>query len=230
MGGSYSKSSSSKTTKKRPGPGGEVSQIDRAVLDLKVSRDRMTRYKQKLNLDSTNLLARAKTLKHEKNDSKNALNLLKLRKMKLKEVDKIDTQLLTIQTMVSNIRSKEEEKEVLAALRTGKDALQKLHEENTLEDVLNLMDGIEEQNELEREINVALVQTGENVALSIGEEEELENELLALMGGTGTDAVGITDEDDGKIELPVAPDEKLPEVEDPEPIKKQPAGRVAVAS
>lgn len=232
MGGSFSKSSSSSKTKttKRPGPGGEISQIDRAVLDLKVSRDRLTRYKKKLHLDSTALLDRAKTLKDVKNDTKNALNLLKLRKLKLKEVDKIDEQLLTIQGMVTNIRSKEEEREVLAALRSGKDALQKLHEENTLEDVLNLMEGVEEQNELEAEINNALVQTGENVALSIGEEEELEKELQALMG-TSADAEAVTPE----IDLPEAPSDKLPEVDtsevEAEPIKKkQPSGRVAVAS
>lgn len=209
----------SKAVKK---PAGEVSQIDRAVLDLKVSRDRLTRYKKKLSLDSENLLAKARILK-QKNDTKSALGLLKLRKMKENEVDKIDSQLLSIQSMVTNIQTKEQEAEVLNALRSGKNALEKLHKENTLEDVLKLMEDVEEQNELEKEINDALVHTGET--LSGIEEEELELELQALMGDEVKAPIN-----DEPVDLPVAPTDKLPEVEtEKEPVKEKPA-RVAVAS
>ncbi len=196
---------------------------DRAVLDLKVSRDRLTRYRKKINLDSDKLLARAKIYKTQ-NQTSTALNLLKLRKLKLKETDKINEQLLTIQSMISNIQSKEEEKEVLSALRQGKNALKKLHEENTLEDVLKLMDEVEEQNEIEKQVNDILNQTGEE--LSEFEEGELEEELQALMGA---DAEAITE---NPLELPDVPTQKLPEVEKQEqvPAEKAQGGRVAVAS
>ena len=207
-------------SKKAKKPAGEVSQIDRAVLDLKVSRDRLTRYKKKLHLDSNKLLAKASSLKANK-ETKAALLLLKLRKMKQNEVDNIDTQLISIQTMVSNIQTKEEEKEILTALRTGKNALEKLHTENTLEDVLQLMDDVVEQNELEREINDVLVNTGQT--LTGIEEDELELELQALMG-----ADAVTDKVEGKLELPSVPSDKLPEIQ--KPVKQLPAGRVAVAS
>jgi len=207
-------------SKKAKKPAGEVSQIDRAVLDLKVSRDRLTRYKKKLHLDSNKLLAKASSLKANK-ETKAALLLLKLRKMKQNEVDNIDTQLISIQTMVSNIQTKEEEKEILTALRTGKNALEKLHTENTLEDVLQLMDDVVEQNELEREINDVLVNTGQT--LTGIEEDELELELQALMV-----ADAVTDEVEGKLELPSVPSDKLPEIQ--KPVKQLPAGRVAVAS
>ena len=216
MGGGPSKHKSKK-------PAGEVSQIDRAVLDLKVSRDRLTRYKKKLFLDSDKLLAKARSLK-QNNETSSALGLLKLRKMKQKEVDNIDTQLITIQTMVSNIQTKEQETEVLTALRSGKNALEKLHNENTIEDVLQLMDGVEEQNELEREINDVLVNTGET--LTGIEEDELELELQALMEGTGSVANAV----EAKIELPVVPTEKLPENETQKQPVKEKTGRVAVAS
>mmetsp|Transcript_1338 Transcript_1338/g.2425 ORF Transcript_1338/g.2425 Transcript_1338/m.2425 type:complete len:220 (-) Transcript_1338:620-1279(-) len=204
----------------------EVSQIDKAVLDLKVSRDRLNRYKKKLYLDTDKLYQKAKNLK-EKNETRAALGLLRLRKMKQKEVDNIDSQLLSIQTMISNIQTKEQEVEVLAALRSGKNALEKLHSENTLDDVLQLMEEIEEQNELEREINAALVSTGET--LTGIEEEDLEIELQKLMGGA--DEVAVETNVDDKIDLPVAPTEKLPLVEKPvsETKQEQPA-RVAIAS
>jgi len=220
-----------KVTKPSQPPKREVSQIDRAILDLKVSRDRLTRYKKKLNLDSTKLLSKAKTYKSKNTsaDTKNALNLLKLRKLKLKEVDNIDSQLLTLQGMVSNIQSKEEEKEVLAALRTGKNALEKLHAENSLEDVMNLMDDVQEQNELEEEINNVLVNTGET--LTLVEEDELELELQALMEGDVTEIQAEVPPERSKLDLPEVPVNKLPEVQNKvdEEATKQPA-RVAVAS
>ena len=220
MGGGQSKQTKSKK------PAGEVSNIDRAVLDLKVSRDRLTRYKKKLSLDSDKLLAKARSLKHS-NETKSALGLLKLRKMKQKEVDNIDSQLISIQTMVSNIQTKEQETEVLTALRSGKSALEKLHNENTLEDVLQLMEEIEEQNDMEKEINDVLVNTGET--LTGIEEDELELELQALMGGTGT----ITDSGEDKVNLPEVPTSRLPEVTEVEAqtavVKEKPA-RFAMAS
>lgn len=220
-----------KSSKPSQPPKREVSQIDRAILDLKVSRDRLTRYKKKLNLDSTKLLSKAKTYKAKNTsaDTKNALNLLKLRKLKLKEVDNIDSQLLTLQGMVSNIQSKEEEKEVLAALRTGKNALEKLHAENSLEDVMNLMDDVQEQNELEEEINNVLVNTGET--LTLVEEDELELELQALMGADMTEIPAEVSPEKSGLDLPEVPVSKLPEVQNTvdEEATKQPA-RVAVAS
>lgn len=212
MGGNFSKSKST------PKPKGTVTEIDRAVLDLKVSRDRLTRYKKKLNLDSQKLLHKAKSLKLN-NDTKSALALLKIRKMKEKEVDQIDSQLITIQTMVSNIQTKEQEAEVLQALRSGKSALEKLHSENTLEDVLKLMEEVDEQNEMEREINDVLMSSGEG--LTNVEEDELEAELMALVGGKV--------EEGGDLQMPAVPTDKLPEIEKPVAERQKPA-RVAVPS
>lgn len=229
MGSIFSQSSSSKKA-----PGGTISAIDRAVLDLKNSRDRLTRYKTKTSADCDKLQSRAKSIHGE--DTKNAqrtataLNLLKLRKYKLKQVENVNSQLLTIETMVENIRSKEEEKEVLAALKTGKNALQKLHEENTVEDVLKLMDEVEEQNEMEREVNEALVGSGAANSLSAEEMMEVEEELAALereVLGEKSDAV------DDDIQLPEVPDGELPAVGNTKKVEestsRQPA-RVALAS
>ena len=80
-------------------------------------------------------------------------------------------------TLVETISSKQNEKEVLSAMRTGKDALQKLHEETTVDDVLELMDQITEQNELEHEISEVLSGVP---ALSASDEETVEAELASL--------------------------------------------------
>ena len=196
--------------------------IDRAILDLKVSRDRLTRYRNKTNLDSEKLLSKAKLYKIQ-NQKSTALSLLKLRKLKEKEVDKINEQLLNIQTMISNIQTKEQEKEMIYALREGKNALKKLHEENSLEDVLKLMDEVEEQNDIQRQMDDILNQTGER--LTEYEEEELEQELLSIM--SGEDAM-----EDTAISMPEVPRERLPTLDIPQelPSKKVQEGKVAVLS
>lgn len=231
MGSVFSQISQTGTKKKKPGT---ISPIDRAVLDLKNSRDRLSRYKTKTSADCDKLLSRAQSI-HRQNAKEpqkkaTALNLLKLRKYKLNQVETVNSQLLTIETMVANIQSKEEENEVLAALKTGKNALQQLHEENTVEDVLKLMDEVEEQNEMEREVNEVL--TG-SAATSLSSEQlmEVEEELAAMekeMLGEKNDEV---DED---IQLPDVPDGELPTVGEMDKVEEattsqQPA-RVALAS
>ena len=216
MGGSFSSSKQSKTR-----PKGTISDIDRAVLDLKNSRDRLSRYKTKLNNDSAKLLERAKKSNSE-GDKKTAVGLLKLRKYKLKEAENVDSQLLTLMQMISNIQSKEEEKEVLSALRSGKDALQKLHEETSVDDVLKLMDEVHEQNEVEREIN-DILSHGES--LSSVEEAEIEAEFAALEA----EMLETKEEEEVKVDLPTVPDKKLPDIVEKVEAAKEP-GRIAVAS
>ena len=150
--------------------------MDRAVLDLKNARDRLQKYKTKLESDEQKLLLKAKQAKDAGNNT-TALHLLKLKKMKNRDYDGVNTQLLTVMTLVETISSKQNEKEVLTAMRTGKDALQKLHEETTVDDVLQLMDQITEQNELEHEISEVLSGVP---ALSASDEETVEAELASL--------------------------------------------------
>mmetsp|Transcript_19703 Transcript_19703/g.27877 ORF Transcript_19703/g.27877 Transcript_19703/m.27877 type:complete len:218 (-) Transcript_19703:171-824(-) len=217
MGGSFS---SNKSSKKTPPP---ISDIDRAVLDLKVSRDKLTRFKKKLEQDDAKLLAKAKQAK-DAGQTTTALNLLKLRKHKQTAVASVENQLLTVLQMVDTISSKENEKDVLKSMAVGKDALQKLHEETTLEDVIELMDTIEEQSEMEKEISAAM---GGVPALSVEDEELVELELEELEKAMAGET----------IQLPQVPSGKpLPETPTTVPVKTATAetakssGRVAVAS
>jgi charged multivesicular body protein 6 len=231
-------------TRTKKSPGGTISPIDRAVLDLKNSRDRLSRYKTKTTNDCDKLLSRAQDL-NKNSTSTNAdatkntvLNILKLRKYKLKEVENVNAQLLTIEQMVVNIQTKEEEAEVLAALKTGKNALQKLHEENTVEDVLKLMEEVEEQNEMEREINDILVGQGERAgenALTADDMMELEAEMAAMeqeILDEKKTSVAADEDTTGEVDLPEVPDTKLPEVPDDKLVAEEGSepARVAVAS
>lgn len=199
-------SSSSSAPKRKP-PGGTVSDTDRAVLDLKNSRDKLQKYKTKLEQDETKIVARARAAK-AKGDTKNALLLLKIRKIKQREVETVEGQLLNVMQMVQTIDSTQNQAQMLAAMKQGKETLKRMHEETTVDDILDLMDQIHEQHELEQEMN----QVFEGVpTLSVEDEAAVEAELEALMGGAQT-----TIEDQLPVApnikpLPVAPSTKLPE-------------------
>ena len=176
MGGASSKSST--TTKRAPrGNASSISNVDRAILDLKNTRDKLKRYQAKLELDEKKLVARAKAAK-EAGQTKTALNLLRLRKYKQNEASQVEGQLLNVLQMVQTIDSKQNETQVLDALRVGKEALQRMHEEVTIDDVVTLMDDIAEQNEVEREISDILAGVPN---LSAEDEDIVEAELEALI-------------------------------------------------
>lgn len=196
------------------------------MLDLKNARDRLSRYKQKLQQDDAKLVQRAREAK-EAGDQKKALGILRLRRYKQREVDNVEGQLLTVLQMVETIGSKQSETELLAALKSGKDALSKMHQEHTIDDVLELMDQVKEENEVETEINSIL----QNVpSLSVQDEQDVEAELEALQQSQLPQK-----QQQEPLELPTAPVTKLPEQQEkPEPAPIYPAqvktGRVAVPS
>lgn len=176
MGAFYSKNHNTTTavSKKKPP---EVNDIDRTVLDLKNARDRLQKYRKKLEYDKEQLLERAKVAKLAGNQT-TALNLLKLRKYKQIQYDNCEEQLLNILKLVETIDSKRNDTQVLDAMKAGKDTLKRLHEETTVDDVIQLFDEINEQHDIEQEINTIIMQ---NVPTTGIDESELEQELLDMM-------------------------------------------------
>lgn len=216
MGGFSSKQHPTTTSKKAPAGGG-ITTVDRAILDLKNARDRLQKYRTKLGLEEVKLLQRAKEAK-EAGRTQQALGLLRLKKYKSRSVQDVEAQLLTVLQMVETIDSRRNDVQMLGALRAGKDALAQLQKETTVEDILELMDQIQEQNEVEKEVAEIL----SNVpALSAADEALVEAELEAL-------AAEMTKVPD----MPEVPTNELPTIAVQTPTKdanKQPA-RVAVAS
>eukprot|EP00579_Thalassiosira_antarctica_P010758 CAMPEP_0201918024 /NCGR_PEP_ID=MMETSP0903-20130614/7275_1 /ASSEMBLY_ACC=CAM_ASM_000552 /TAXON_ID=420261 /ORGANISM="Thalassiosira antarctica, Strain CCMP982" /LENGTH=228 /DNA_ID=CAMNT_0048454223 /DNA_START=32 /DNA_END=718 /DNA_ORIENTATION=+ len=228
MGGINSKNKSIKS--KQPKKGGTITPIDRATLDLKVSRDRLAKYRTKLALDSDKLATRAKAL-HAEGKTKNALQLLRLRKYKLQEADRIEEQLLTVLRMVDKIAEKQNEQEVVLAMKQGKDALQIMHDEMGIDDVLGLMDDIRDQDEVGSRINEMLGQEGLTVVEELGEEDVLaELELLEEEVRLEEEKQNASEgKKEGGVVFPEPPKGPLPVVEEPK--KEEPAkAKVAVAS
>jgi charged multivesicular body protein 6 len=180
--------------------GGTISSVDRSMLDLKNARDRLSKYKTKLELDESKLVSRAKAAK-QAGQTSTALGLLKLKKYKQREMESVEGQLLTVLQMCQTIDSNQNQSQVLSAMAQGKDALAKMHATTTVDDVLDLMDQIQEQHELEKEISDILQDVPE---LSVEDEAAVEAELEALIAQQQQQSTATT-------EFPTAPTTK-PEV------------------
>eukprot|EP00934_Nitzschia_sp_Nitz4_P000113 Nitzschia sp. Nitz4//scaffold129_size63868//13638//14333//NITZ4_006195-RA/size63868-processed-gene-0.66-mRNA-1//-1//CDS//3329534893//113//frame0 len=191
-----------------------ISAVDRAMLDLKNARDRLSKYQTQLQRDETQLVERARQAKQQ-GKTQRALQLLKIKKIKTTEVQQVEAQLLNVLQMVQTMDSKQNEAQVLKAMAQGKDALHKMHQETTVEDVLDLMDQIREEAEVEQEINGILSNAPE---LSPEDEVAVEAELEALMMQEGLVSNTTTTNDLQLPEVPTGtPLPKVPTTQLPDP-------------
>eukprot|EP00904_Undaria_pinnatifida_P012033 jgi/Undpi1/7960/HiC_scaffold_24.g10432.m1 len=168
-------------SRKKKSSAHKVTDQDRAVLDLKNSRDRLTRYQKRLDLECGKLQVQALGMvKAGRKDR--ALLLLKVKKLKQDQADKASSQLLTVHQLMETIDWESQQLKVFNALKEGNLALQQLHEEMPLEKVEELM-----------------ADTAENIAM--------EEEISKAIGGSWTEA----NEDDLLAELAVLEKEELGE-------------------
>ncbi len=186
-----------------------ISATDRAILDLKNARDRLTKYKTNLERDEKKLLLRAKEL-HSQGQKNMALQLLKLRHFKLNEVDQVEKQLLNVLQLVETINSTQNEHEVLRAMKTGKDALERMHQEITVDQVLELMEDIREQHQIESEISTLI-----GGAFTALDDSEIEADMVALekelQEEAKTQQQNQIELEKENLQLPAVPSTKLPE-------------------
>uniref|UniRef100_A0A7S0CM05 Charged multivesicular body protein 6 n=1 Tax=Proboscia inermis TaxID=420281 RepID=A0A7S0CM05_9STRA len=193
-------SSKNHEPKKKIQSGGSITPTDRAILDLKNSRDRLNRYRNKLDLDSAKLRLKATKYNADGNKTK-ALALLRLRKHKVNETEKVEEQLLNVLQMVDTIQSTQNDMEIVKAMKVGKNSLDRLHQEMSVDDVVEMMDQVAEGIETENEINRIL---SEQVGVNSADENDiLEAELEELMASENS-AI--------QQNLPIVPDTELPEL------------------
>jgi hypothetical protein len=110
-----------------------------------------------------------------------ALLLLKLRRSRETEATKLDKELLSILEMISNVEWEYANMEVLKALKLGNAALNKLHQEMSVDDVVELLEQTNEAIEVENRINEVFASQFDTLV----DNGELERELAELMGEYG---------------------------------------------
>ncbi|KAI8969251.1 Snf7-domain-containing protein [Mycotypha africana] len=170
----------------------KITSQDRAILDLKVQRDKLKRYQKKLNVVIEREVQAAKQALAQGNKSK-ALLALKKKKYQVQLLEKTDQQLLNLEDLTQSIEYALVEKQVLEGLKNGNQVLNEIHKETSIEAVEKLLDDTADAIAYQNEIDEML-----SGVISAEAEEEILEELDKLR------------EEELNAELPSVPDNKLP--------------------
>jgi len=180
---------------------------DRAILDLKLQRDKLKQYQKKIQviLDREYAIAKAHMAAGHKD---RAIVALRQRKYQQSLLLKTDGQLENLEQLVSTIEFSLVEVSVLHGLRQGNEVLKEIHKEMNLESVEKLLEETHEAREYQREMSEMLSNN-----LTLDEEDAVQAELKELQA----EAFETTDPE-RKVELPTAPtSEPLTLAKEPEP-------------
>lgn len=157
----------------------KVTKRDRAILDLKLQRDKIRQYQVKIQhvLDREQEVAKECLRVGQKDRA-----LLALRRRKYQEslLQKTDSQLANLEELVSTIEFSLVEMSVLHGLQQGNAVLAEIHKEMTIENVEKLLSETQDAREYQREINDMLsnTMTAEDEDAVLSELAELQAEAL----------------------------------------------------
>jgi len=195
----------------------KITAQDRAILDLKLQRDKLKQYQKKIQviLDREHTIAKNQIAAGQKD---RALIALRRRKYQQSLLTKTDEQMENLEQLVSTIEFSLIEVSMLHGLKQGNDILKEIHKEMNVESVEKLLEETAEAREYQKEVGDMLSNN-----LSLDEEEAVQKELLELQQDIATESKAPLD-----MELPSIPSSKP--IERPkEDAKSAAASKVLVA-
>ena len=143
---------------------------DRAMLDLKVARDKVRKYQNMLDNESEVLRAKARELaKAGKVES--AKTVLRAKKRKELMVEKAEKMLNNVQQQIDSMEQAKMSMEVMTELKATNDVLKQMNEMMPVEEVERLMDENEEHAERLREVQDALTRDMSPQEIEVADEE-----------------------------------------------------------
>ena len=133
----------------------EMTEKDKAALQVKRQRDRLIKYEKEMQkkIDRETEICK-QLLKQKKRDKAK----LALRKKKYQQnlLEKARNQLLNIEELIENVEAAQMQQEVFAAMQTGTELLQQINSEMSIEEVEQLMDDTAEAIAYQEELNQLL--------------------------------------------------------------------------
>lgn len=146
--------------------------------------------------------------------------LLRKKKYQEKLLQTTDQQLENLEKLTTDLEFSQIEQKVLDGLKVGNEALKKVHEILTIDEVERILDETKEGVEKQREIDALINQYSES-ALTDEDEDQILAELDEMVASE--DAAKASPSEDKEIELPEVPDEPVPEGSDKEPARAKKA-------
>ncbi|KAI9279948.1 Snf7 family [Umbelopsis sp. AD052] len=184
----------------------KITDQDKAILDLKVQRDKLKQYHKKLQVVADKEVEIAKQSLAQGNKKK-ALVSLKKKKYQEQLLEKTDAQLMNLEELTNSIEFALVEKQVLDGLQKGNEVLKEIHKEMSVEAVQKLMDdtadAIEYQNEIDEILSGNL--TAEDEEDVLRELDELQQQELEAQMPAVPDKVPAGMEHKEEEELPAVP-------------------------
>lgn len=195
-------------------PAATITEHDRAVLQLKVQRDRLHKYTQSIGLVIAREVSVAKELL-KAGKKANALLALKRKRYQERLLDRTERQLLNLEDMVQSIQFASMQAEVFAALQAGNAVLNALNAQTKLEDVEALMDDTREAVEYQSKVSELM-----GAEISQADVDDIESTLAGWEAEDQADA------------LPSVPKHEIRDGAEPEEVEAalEPAEPVAAAS
>jgi hypothetical protein len=176
----------------------QVTDHDRAVLDLKIAKDKLKRYQIKMRSESLRLTEQAKELVTVGRKDR-ALLVLKMRRLREDEQVKAESQLMNVEQLITQIEWETQQMQVFDALKSGNQALEAIHKIMSLEEVEKLMADTADSIEYEQEVSRLLSSN-----LSAGAEEEVMREFEELQALTGLAPAAAEEEKHVPVAVPPA--------------------------
>ena len=174
----------------------KVTDHDRAVLDLKIAKDKLKRYQIKMRSESLRLTEQAKELVTAGRKDR-ALLVLKMRRLREDEQVKAESQLMNVEQLITQIEWETQQMQVFDALKSGNQALEAIHKIMSLEEVEKLMADTADSIEYEQEVSRLL-----SGNLSAGAEEEVMKEFEELQALTGLAPAAAEEEKPAPVVVP----------------------------
>ncbi|XP_071537651.1 charged multivesicular body protein 6-A-like [Panulirus ornatus] len=201
----------------------KVTEQDKAVLQLKTTRDRIRQYQKRSEGSLEKDRQLAKKLLHDGKKERAKLLLRKKRYIE-EQLKKTDGTLENIEKMIQDIEFAQIEMQVVDSLKVGNESLKQINEMLSIEDVERILDETQEAAEKQREID-ALLSGG---IFTEEDETAVEEELDALIADAVQKQLPEVPAaaENPEVELPNVP-ETLPE---PEKEKEKPREKVALAA
>ncbi|SCU83027.1 LADA_0C09274g1_1 [Lachancea dasiensis] len=155
----------------------EVTKADKAILQLKISKDELHRYTKRTETLIFNEREKLKRMLREdtKNGTKSPRARILLKKIHYQNhlLEQAADQLINLENLVATVEFKLVEKQFMVGLQQGKDVLTRLNKE--FKGAEDLMDSVADQIAYQEEIDQVL-----SSSLIGGFEEELDRELQDL--------------------------------------------------
>lgn len=188
---------SSNSNQSSKGRKNELSDKDRASLEVQRHRDRLIKYEKSMNVKIERETQLCRQFLREKKRNKAKL-VLRKKKFQQNLMEKARMQLLNIEEMIENIESAEMQQQMLAAMKQGTTLLQQINSEMDIDEVEQLMDDTAEAIAYQQEINDILSQNLSNI-----DEDEVLKEL---------EMIEQMEADSIAMEMPIVPNNNIGQV------------------